>query len=241
MQPIVGRLGACHRMPQNAAKPKSPHRQALTLVHRVSESGPQAVLALDGSGPPRSRAARRRAATNRSSESMVSMSRMRGSLVPQRRHFTVEAFGTPRSLSRSRNASSVTERFARRHGWLTALPAAQVGGRNADHHLRLQQPSGRVDECDDLCELFGDSEVGLGGGLKPVDVSIGEAQRQWPGAFDLGQVEVSRQPRIARRPRSVSLRRGNSAAPSHSRRGVDIGAAPAPAGRPPSCPGRRWG
>jgi hypothetical protein len=31
-----------------------------------------------GSGPPRGRVARRRAATNRSSESMVSMSRMRG-------------------------------------------------------------------------------------------------------------------------------------------------------------------
>ena len=32
----------------------------------------------DGSGPPRSRAARRSVTTNRSSESMVSMSRMRG-------------------------------------------------------------------------------------------------------------------------------------------------------------------
>jgi hypothetical protein len=33
---------------------------------------------IDGSGPPRSRAARRRAVINRSSEPMVSMSRMRG-------------------------------------------------------------------------------------------------------------------------------------------------------------------
>jgi hypothetical protein len=36
------------------------------------------ATAIDGSGPPRSRAARRSAATNRSSESMVSMSRIRG-------------------------------------------------------------------------------------------------------------------------------------------------------------------
>jgi hypothetical protein len=57
-----------------------------------------------------------------------------------------------------------------------AFAVAQVGGRNADHHLRLQQPSGRVDECDDLCELFGNDEVELGGGLKPVDVLIAQAQ-----------------------------------------------------------------
>jgi hypothetical protein len=56
-----------------------------------------------------------------------------------------------------------------------AFAAAQVGGRDADHHLRLQQPSGRVD-CDDLCELFGNDAVGLGGGLKPVDVLVGQAQ-----------------------------------------------------------------
>ena len=38
----------------------------------------ESARSIDGSGPPRSRAARRKAATNRSSESMVSMSRMRG-------------------------------------------------------------------------------------------------------------------------------------------------------------------
>src|ERR1700738_3041357 len=58
----------------------------------------------------------------------------------------------------------------------TAVAAAQVGGCNADHHLRLHQPSGRVDECDDFGELFGDGEVGLGGGLNPGDVLIGQAQ-----------------------------------------------------------------
>jgi hypothetical protein len=38
------------------------------------------ATSIDGSGPPRSRAARRRAATNRSSESMVSVSRMSSKL-----------------------------------------------------------------------------------------------------------------------------------------------------------------
>ena len=41
-------------------------------------SSSASATAIDGSGPPRSRAARRRAATNRSSESMISMSRMGG-------------------------------------------------------------------------------------------------------------------------------------------------------------------
>ena len=67
----------------------------------------------------------------------------------------------------------------------------KVGGCGTTHHLRVQQPGGRVDEGDDLYELFGDNNVGLGGGLKPVDVSVGEAQRQWSGAFDLGQVEIT--------------------------------------------------
>jgi hypothetical protein len=58
----------------------------------------------------------------------------------------------------------------------TAFAAAQVSRRNANHHLRLQQPSRRVDECDDLCELFGNREVGLGGGLNQVDVLIGQPQ-----------------------------------------------------------------
>jgi hypothetical protein len=38
------------------------------------------ATSIDSSGPPRSRAARRRAATNRSSESMVSVSRMSSKL-----------------------------------------------------------------------------------------------------------------------------------------------------------------
>jgi hypothetical protein len=41
-------------------------------------------MSIDGSGPLRSRAARRRAATNRSSESMVSISRTRGAYVRTR-------------------------------------------------------------------------------------------------------------------------------------------------------------
>jgi hypothetical protein len=47
------------------------------------ERSPRSVSAtsIDGSGPPRSGAARRRAATNRSSETMVSMSRIRGAYV----------------------------------------------------------------------------------------------------------------------------------------------------------------
>jgi hypothetical protein len=39
----------------------------------------------------------------------------------------------------SRNASSVTERFGRHRGRLTALPAAQVDGRDAEHEGRVQQ------------------------------------------------------------------------------------------------------
>jgi hypothetical protein len=70
----------------------------------------------------------------------------------------------------------------------------RVGGCGTDHHLRVQQPGGLVDEGDDLCELFGDKDVGLGGGLKPVDLvktvlsrnyfrnprrSRGDASSQW--------------------------------------------------------------
>ena len=56
------------------------------------------------------------------------------------------------------------------------MAAAQIGGSHANHQLRVQQPSGRVEECDDLHELLGDGEVGLGGGLKPVDVLISQTQ-----------------------------------------------------------------
>jgi hypothetical protein len=72
-----------------------------------------------------------------------------------------------------------------------ALPGVSVGGCGTKHHLRVQQPGGLVGEGEDLYQLFGDNDVGLGGGLKPVDVSVGEAQRQWSGAFDLGQVEIT--------------------------------------------------
>jgi len=49
------------------------------------------AMSIDGSGPPRSRAARRRAASNRSSESMIWMSRMRGEGMcePAAAHFTL--------------------------------------------------------------------------------------------------------------------------------------------------------
>jgi hypothetical protein len=52
----------------------------------------------------------------------------------------------------------------------------QVGGCGTKHHLRVQELGGLVDEAGDLYQLFGDNDVGLGGGLKPVDVSVGEAQ-----------------------------------------------------------------
>ena len=86
------------------------------------------------------RAALADARCSRSSESMVPMSRMRGAWVgaPAPALHRRRGLGPRRSTVReSRNASPVTERFARRHGWLTAFAAAQVGGRNVDHHLRL--------------------------------------------------------------------------------------------------------
>jgi hypothetical protein len=56
----------------------------------------------------------------------------------------------------------------------------------------MQQPGGRVEQGDDLRELFGDDDVGLGGGLQPIDVGVGQPRRQRSGSFDLGQVEVTR-------------------------------------------------
>ena len=63
----------------------------------VAGEDPQAFIqqriptSIDGSGPPRSRAAPRRAATSRSPESMVSMSSMRGSA--KRKYYPVPRTG----------------------------------------------------------------------------------------------------------------------------------------------------
>jgi hypothetical protein len=65
--------GVKRRAPEALVVPVAQLRVGAS-VSRTSSLG--AATSIDGSGPPRSPAARRRAATSRSSESMVSMSRM---------------------------------------------------------------------------------------------------------------------------------------------------------------------
>ena len=64
-----------------AAPPRVTNRLLRTGVvgppTRMRSSRSASATSIDGSGPPRSRAARRRTVTNRRSESMISMSRMR--------------------------------------------------------------------------------------------------------------------------------------------------------------------
>ena len=60
--------------------------------------------------------------------------------------------------------------------WPPIWRRRRLAAATRNHQLWVQQPSGRVDECDDLHELLGDGEVGLGGALKPVDVFISQAQ-----------------------------------------------------------------
>jgi hypothetical protein len=57
------------RPPRRAGTARSTFQLAAFIQQRIP------AAAIDGSGPPRSRAAQRRAATNRSSQSMVSMLR----------------------------------------------------------------------------------------------------------------------------------------------------------------------
>jgi hypothetical protein len=90
---IVGTRGVAVIVPGN------------TICDQRSSSS-ASVTSIDGSGPPRSRAAWRRVATNRSSESMVSMSRIR----------TYAAWHPPKARSSRSTCCPVTELPTRRGG-----------------------------------------------------------------------------------------------------------------------------
>jgi hypothetical protein len=76
-------------------------------------------------------------------------------------------------------------------GCESRCPARQVDGHDAEDDLRVQQPSGPIQQGKDLRKLFADNDVGLGGGLHPIDVSVGEPRRQPSGSFHLRQVEIT--------------------------------------------------
>lgn len=71
-----------------------------------------------------------------------------------------------RQLGQPRRLAQAANHVVGDAGWRLRHEASSSGA----------EPGGLVDEAGDLYQLFGDNDVALGGGLKPVDISVGEAQ-----------------------------------------------------------------